>query len=461
VNVVELGAGLAAPQPEGAGALTVSQLNRLAREILEEGFPDVWVRGEVSRFLAHASGHWYFTLKDEGAAIKAAMFRGANRAMRFQPTEGMQVLARGRVSIYEQQGSYQIVVEHLEPAGEGALFAAYERLKRKLAAEGLFDRERKRPIPRLPRRIGIATSTSGAALRDILKVLQARGARVSVVIAPCRVQGDGSAEDVARALRLLDSLGDLDVVICGRGGGSLEDLWAFNEEFVARTIYEMSVPVISAVGHEIDTTIADLVADVRAATPSQAAEMVCESADVLRRQTTTALSRLRQALRSQLADTRGRLALVGPERLASRLAAHVERLSQHVDNLLQRLVRATLHEVRRRRLVVDGLVGRVSPEHLRAVARGRRERRRALVAQLGAAARLRVAAKRERLRVLVGTLEAISPEAVLERGYAILQRADGRVVRAWSDAEVGDSLRARLSKGALTVDVRERFEQKG
>jgi exodeoxyribonuclease VII large subunit len=446
-------------EPGGAreGALSVTELNRAAREVLETRLGDVWVQGEISRFSAYASGHWYFTLKDAGAAVSAVMFRGANRLCRVQPAEGMQVLVRGRVSIYEQRGTYQVVCEHLEPAGEGALFAAFERLKKKLAEEGLFDPERKRRLPLLPRRIGVATSPSGAALRDILKVLETRGARLHVVIAPCRVQGEGSAEEIAHALRLLDARGDLDAVIVGRGGGSLEDLWAFNEEAVARAIHAMGVPVISAVGHEIDTTIADLVADVRAATPSQAAELVSASALEVEEHLRVTLSRLRQSARAACGEARARLARAEPRRLASRVAGRVERLSQHVDALTLRLGRAARQEVHGRRLVLAGLARRIAPEGLAALVRLRRERLAERMARLAVAARARVLAERERTKSAARALEALSPLAVLERGYAVLRKDGGGVVRASADVAVDETLTALLHRGRLRVAVRERM----
>ncbi|HKQ97893.1 MAG TPA: exodeoxyribonuclease VII large subunit, partial [Candidatus Polarisedimenticolia bacterium] len=257
--------------------LTVAELNALVGELLRESLPAVWVEGEISNLRRYPSGHTYFTLKDDQAQVSAVLFRGQASWLKFRPEDGLKVIAHGRVGLYEARGGYQIVVERLEPAGLGALQLALEQLKARLAAEGLLDPARKRPLPLLPRRIGIVTSERGAALRDILRVLERRFAQVGVVIAPARVQGDGAAEEIAAAIAALNRLGGLDALIVARGGGSIEDLWAFNEEIVARAIAASAVPVISAVGHETDVTLADLVADLRAPTPSAAAEMVIVS----------------------------------------------------------------------------------------------------------------------------------------------------------------------------------------
>ncbi|HXG04019.1 MAG TPA: exodeoxyribonuclease VII large subunit, partial [Candidatus Binatia bacterium] len=261
--------------------LTVTQLTEQLRRTVEERFPAVWVEGEISNFRLYGSGHAYFTLKDEGAQLRAVMFRTRTRRLRFEPTDGLHVLAFGALEVYPQRGEYQLVVELLEPRGVGALQLAFEQLKQRLGAEGLFDAGRKRPLPRFPRRIGLVTSPDGAALRDMLRIIGRRFAGLSIVLAPCRVQGEGAAEEIAQGLADLNRLGGVDVIIVGRGGGSLEDLWAFNEEVVARAIAASKVPVISAVGHEVDVTIADFVADVRAPTPSAAAEMVAARRDEL------------------------------------------------------------------------------------------------------------------------------------------------------------------------------------
>ena len=272
--------------------LTVSQLSQQLAAVMEERFPAVWIEGEISNFKVYGSGHAYFTLKDEGAQLRCVLFRNRARRIRFEPRDGQHVMGFGAVEVYAQRGEYQLVVELLEPKGVGALQLAFEQLKERLQAEGLFSPGRKRPLPRFPRKIGIVTSPSGAALRDMLRVIGRRFGEIHIVVAPARVQGDGAAAEVAQGIRELNALGGVDVIIVGRGGGSLEDLWAFNDEMLARTIVASKIPVISAVGHEVDFTIADFVADVRAATPSNAAELVVKE---------------KRAVVESLADLTGRL----------------------------------------------------------------------------------------------------------------------------------------------------------
>jgi exodeoxyribonuclease VII large subunit len=442
-----------APGARAERPLSVSELNRAAREVLEVRFGSVWIEAEISGFKSWRSGHWYFTLKDRGAAVSAAMFRNDNRLCRVEPTDGMKVLVRGRVSLYEERGNYQVIVEHLQPAGEGALWQAFERLKKGLGEEGLFDADRKRELPLLPRRIGIATSRSGAALRDILRVLDTRSARLHVLVADCRVQGDGAAGEIVAAIERLERVEGLDAIIVGRGGGSLEDLWAFNEEPVARAIAACRVPVISAVGHEIDTTISDLVADLRAATPSQAAELVSASHLEMRERLTQRLGRLRQAARVTLGEARLRLERARPERLGERLRNLVERRMQHLDRLGDRLESSVRGGVRTRSLELRLLRQRLSPEHQADRVRRRGERLAETSRRLETAARSGVARRHERLRELDRALHALSPTKVLERGYAVLMTKEGLALRAASEVQVGDALQARLSRGRIDVNV--------
>jgi len=308
----------------GRAVLTVSELTARLREALEERFPAVWVEGEISNYRLYGSGHAYFTLKDADAQLRAVLFRNRMRRIRFEPTDGLHVMAFGSIEVYPQRGEYQLVVELLEPKGLGALQLAFEQLKARLQAEGLFDPARKRELPRFPRKIGIVTSPSGAAIRDMLRVIGRRFGELHIVIAPCRVQGEGAAAEIAQGLRELNGLGDVDVIIVGRGGGSLEDLWAFNEEVVARAIAASKVPVVSAVGHEVDFTIADFVADLRAPTPSAAAELVV---------------REKQAVVDALVQLRARL-----ERVAARPLRDLER---RVDELTVRLRRGMRGELSR------------------------------------------------------------------------------------------------------------------
>ncbi len=302
------------PPREKRRVYTVSELNALAQAILEESFPSVWVEGEISNLRKYPSGHTYFTLKDEAAQIAAVLFRGASQSLPFRPEDGLKVLARGRISLYEARGAFQLIVDALEPAGLGALQLAFEQLKARLLAEGLFDSARKRPLPLLPRRIGIVASLQGAALRDILKVLARRFANLEVVLAPSRVQGEGASLEIVESIRMLNHLGGIDVLILARGGGSIEDLWPFNEERVARAIAASGVPVVSAVGHEVDTTIADLVADLRAPTPSAAAEMVVQSKEELADRIGALRGRLVAAARLRLSAARDTLDEAGSAR---------------------------------------------------------------------------------------------------------------------------------------------------
>lgn len=442
-----------APGARAERPISVSELNRAAREVLEVRFGSVWIEAEISGFKSWRSGHWYFTLKDRGAAVSAAMFRNDNRLCRVEPTDGMKVLVRGRVSLYEERGNYQVIVEHLQPAGEGALWQAYERLKKRLSGEGLFDADRKRPLPLLPRRIGIATSRSGAALRDILRVLETRGASLHVLVADCRVQGEGAAAEIVAALERLQRVEELDAIIVGRGGGSLEDLWAFNEEAVARAIAGCRVPVISAVGHEIDTTIADLVADLRAATPSQAAELVSASHLEMRERLAQRLGRLRQAARAALGEARLRLERARPRQLGHQLQRLVERRMQHLDRLGARLEGAARAGLLARASELQLLRQRLSPKHQADRVRRRGERLCETSRRLEAAARAGLARRAERLRELDRALHALSPKRVLERGYAVVLTGQGRALRSARDAKIGDALHAELSHGSIDVII--------
>jgi exodeoxyribonuclease VII large subunit len=440
-----------APSPR---VWTVSALTAAIRELLEGRFADVWIEGEISNCRPWHTGHLYFTLKDEGAQIKAVMFRSAVRALRFRPEDGLGVLVRGRIGVYDPKGEYQVVCDQMEPQGLGALQLAFEQLKKRLQAEGLFEAARKRPLPALPRRIGIVTSLDGAALRDIIKVITRRHPNVSLLIRPTRVQGEGAALEIARALQAVARQPGVDVVIVGRGGGSIEDLWAFNEERVARAIALCPVPVISAVGHETDVTIADFVADVRAPTPSAAAEIVvagkgefCARIDRLTgRLTAAARSRIHRA-RSRVHQLSGRPGLASwPGRLALR-GRHVADLSHQLGRTGRALVarhERRYHELRetletfdlRRRL--GGIGARL--------ARGD--------GALRAAARAFLHRGDTRVRQQAARLDALSPLAVLGRGYAVCWSADRtRILRDAAGVAEGESVRVTLHKGEITATV--------
>jgi exodeoxyribonuclease VII large subunit len=427
--------------------LSVTQLTDKIKRLLEGRFAEVWVEGELSNFKAHSSGHWYFTLKDAGASVRCASFRTSNRSIRFRPEDGLAVRARGRLSVYEPRGEYQIIVDAMEPVGVGALQLAFEQLKRRLAAEHLFDADRKRPIPALPRRVGVVTSPTGAALRDILRVLRRRNRAVSVLIAPARVQGEGSAAEVARAVECLSDSGLVDVIIAGRGGGSLEDLWAFNEEVVARAIAASRVPVISAVGHETDFTIADFVADLRAPTPSAAAEIVAAAADDvlesvvgLRRSATSAVRYRLLAARSAVRELRHAAALRAvPNRVA--------RYAQATDEARDALVAASSGRIASSRSGLRAAVSALVAADPRRRVLEDRARVRAAASRLETLVRSAVDGRRERLALLTGTLSSLSPLDVLLRGYALVRDGRGRVVRSPADVAPGERIRVRVADG--------------
>lgn len=410
----------------------VAELNRLVRNALEAALPyEISVVGEISNLRIPASGHGYFTLKDEAAQVSAVIWRGDLARLAVAPRDGMQVQVTGRLTVYERGGNYQIVVRTIQPAGMGALHAAFQRLKRKLEEEGLFDDARKRPLPMLPRHLGIVTSPTGAALRDIINILERRFPAMPITIAPARVQGPGAAEEIAAALDLLNRATDADVIIVGRGGGSLEDLWAFNEEVVARAIARSAAPVISAVGHETDYTISDFVADVRAPTPSAAAEMVVERKDHLETMLALAGRRLGRVLRE--ATVRAR------ERIRALQANYVLREPRHAVAIFYNRL-ATLR-------------GRMT--------RGAGDAwREAQQANDAAQQRMRHALQlaRERAdgqcRRFAMQLRALNPYAVLERGYSVTRRADGVIVRRGDDVRPGMEVTTRLAKGSFTSEVK-------
>ena len=399
--------------------LTVTQLTNSLRITLEARFASVWVEGEISNFKAHSSGHWYFTLKDENAQLRAKCFRSTNTRIRFRPANGLHVRARGKLSVYAPRGEYELVVESLDPVGAGAWRVAFEQLRDRLQAEGLFAKELKRPLPVFPRRIGVVTSPTGAAIRDILNVISRRTRTVHVLFAPAQVQGDAAGPDIARAIRFINQFHEralrdgrtadlVDVLIVGRGGGSTEDLWGFNTEEVARAIRKSMIPVISAVGHETDFTIADFAADLRAPTPSAAAELVaaredqiCSALDQLGRQMT-------RLMHFRIVDFRSRV--------------QEQALSHAFDEVKSRL-------------------------------RDARARFDAASAACGATMEAHVQQGRERLALAAASLDALSPLGVLQRGYAIAQDASGKLLRDAAAVSAGDRVNVRLAKGRLNTRV--------
>jgi exodeoxyribonuclease VII large subunit len=434
--------------------LRPSQLNALARDLLEGSFPQVWVEGEISNFSRPASGHAYFTLKDDRAQVRCALFKPKAQALRFLPRDGLQVLARGRLTLYEARGDYQLVLEHMEEAGEGALRRAFEQLKARLAAEGLFDPARRRPLPAFPRRLGVITSPRGAAVRDVLSVLGRRFPLLAVDVLPVPVQGDGAAAQILDMLRRAGASGRYDVLLLTRGGGSLEDLWAFNDEALARAVAASPVPVVSAVGHEIDSSLTDFAADLRAPTPSAAAELIVpERGELLarlqqrHRQLQASLARM-GAARAQRADQAYlKLQALRPqlrlERGRSRLAA----LRRRLDLAVGRPLAAGSERVGK-------LLRRLDQAHPRRRLQDHRHRLQGLGQRLHALPPQALARHRLQLQGLARALASVSPLATLGRGYAIVQRAsDGSVLRSSAQAIVGEQLIARLAQGRLTLRV--------
>jgi exodeoxyribonuclease VII large subunit len=450
---MELAQSAALPTRPDRDIYSVSRLNREVRVLLERGFGSLWLEAEVSNFARPSSGHWYFSLKDADAQVRCAMFRQRNMLCAFTARDGQKVLVRARIGLYEPRGEYQLIVDHMEDAGLGALRRQFEELSARLKEEGLFAAGRKRPLPSLPRRIGIITSPTGAAVRDILHVLARRFPAAAVLIYPVPVQGAAAAAEIVAALETTGRRAECDVLILARGGGSLEDLWAFNDERLARAIVASPIPVITGIGHEIDFTIADFAADVRAPTPSAAAELVVPDAE----EWLTAFVRfgalLQRCMRRRLEDHRerlrwlsGRAALVSP---VARLGAQAQRLDE-LEQCLIRALRRRLQEHRERLRWLTGRAAQVSPSARLAQQRLRLQN---LDQALQRAGRQAVKSRRERLLPLLRTLNAVSPLATLERGYAIVSIEGGEILRDAAHARPGTIIEARLARGRLRAKV--------
>ena len=435
--------------------LTITELTGTIRTMLESSYPQIWVEGEISNARLWKTGHLYFTLKDARAQIRAVMFRSTVNLLRFKPENGQHVVARGRVSVYDAKGEYQIVCEHLEPHGLGALQLAFEQLRERLAQEGLFDDARKRPLPALPRKIGVVTSPDGAAIRDILSILGRRYPNAHIVISPTRVQGEGASTEIVRALKNLERVSGIDVMIVARGGGSIEDLWAFNEEAVARAVADATVPVVSAVGHETDVTICDFVADVRAPTPSAAAELVVGQLEEFTARINRQEERLMAAARVGLQQRREKVhrlerrpSFAGwPTRLAGR-GRHAAELTHRLSGLTATIVgtrvrRAHVARLRLEALTLDRRLGRIQTRLVEARAR----MSRGLSDVLGT--------RRVRLRAAAARLGALSPLGVLSRGYAVCWDAQrSSALRRATQVQVGDSVLVTLHSGELDCEVK-------
>lgn len=438
-------------------ALSVSQLNRQARTLLESHFDFVWVEGEVSNFAAPSSGHWYFSLKDGSAQVRCAMFRNRNQRVRFTPGNGDAIRLRCRVSLYEGRGEFQLIAEHLEHAGAGALQAEFEKLKARLLTEGLFNPEHKKPLPKSVNQLGVITSPTGAAIHDILTVLRRRCPAIAVSILPVAVQGEGAAAQICKAIEDAnrwhrEGKVQLDALIVGRGGGSLEDLWAFNEEIVARAIAASELPIVSAVGHEVDFSIADMVADHRAPTPSAAAELLSPDQREWQqrlRDTQTNLERLMRRKLAQAATELGHL-----RKRLKHPGAQLREQSQRLDDLEQRLILAQKNQLQRRRAELTLLQSRLrSGSPLPRLQQMQRDTGQ-LEQRLEAGMRHKLQQAGERLAHLAQMLDSLSPLGTLQRGYAIVTDGDGNVVSDAAKAAVGDELEARLGRGRLGVTVK-------
>jgi exodeoxyribonuclease VII large subunit len=444
--------------------LTVTELTESVRRAIEARFASVWVEGEISNFKSHSSGHWYFTIKDEGAQLRAKCFRSANSRIRFRPKDGLHVRARGRLTVYEARGDYELIVEALDPVGAGALQIAFEQLRDRLQAEGLFAQELKRPLPIFPGRVGIVTSPTGAAIRDILNVISRRTSTVHVLFSPARVQGEGAGPDIARAIRLINQHHEraqreqrfndfVDVLIVGRGGGSTEDLWAFNLEEVARAIRASAIPVISAVGHETDFTIADFVADKRAPTPSAAAELVAAREDQICSAIAQMGQNLTRLMRYKLVNARSRVQEQALSRAFDEVRARLRNANNSTSAAQHRLQIEANRTLRAARDRAESLNRSLAPAQLRARLAEARVRYESAYSGCNTAIEKTLEDGAQRLGLAAASLDALSPLGVLQRGYAIAQTPDGGLLRDAASLSIGDSVHVRLAKGKLTAEV--------
>ncbi|OON37561.1 exodeoxyribonuclease VII large subunit [Izhakiella australiensis] len=440
-------------QPPSGTIFTVSRLNTTVRQLLEQEMGQVWLSAEISNFSQPSSGHWYFTLKDDGAQVRCAMFRNSNRRVTFRPQHGQQVLVRATITLYEPRGDYQLIIENMQPAGEGLLQQQFEQLKQRLGAEGLFEAAHKKPLPEPARRVGVITSSTGAALHDILRILHRRDPSLPVVIYPTPVQGAEAPAAIVRAIELANLRGECDVLIVGRGGGSLEDLWSFNDERVARAIFASQLPVVSAVGHETDITIADFVADLRAPTPSAAAELVSRNQIELLRQLQSQQQRLEMAMDYYLARQNQRYA-----RLTHRLQ------QQHPQLRLARQQSALLQLQRRLADAVQRRLKRAGQQHERTLQRLNYQQPLTRISQLqqrlqqqryqlSQAIGQQLNSRRQRFASLAGQLEGVSPLATLARGFSVTTTADNKVVKKVRQLKTGETLKTRLDDGWVESQI--------
>jgi exodeoxyribonuclease VII large subunit len=437
---------------------SVSQLNREARELLEGSFFNIWVEGEISNLAKPSSGHWYFSLKDEQAQLRCAMFRGHNRQLTFKPNDGTHILARGRISLYEARGDFQLIVDHMEDAGAGALQRAFETLKARLDKEGLFALDHKRPLPTLPRAIAVVTSPSGAAIRDILSILKRRFPAIPIIIYPTAVQGQSAASQIVAAITLAGDRAikfqESDVLIVARGGGSLEDLWSFNDENVARAIYHCPIPVVSGVGHEVDTTIADYVADVRAPTPSGAAELVSPDQNEWRQTFSHYQRRLQTRQQEYQRQRQQQLQWLDKRLQQLHPGQRLQQQSQRLDDLEQRLQRSIRQRITGQEMHLKTLFSSLQRHEPLSSLRNFGLRYQHIEQRLHLQIRQCLERYGQQLKAISQTLDAVSPLATLGRGYAIIQTEDGQIVRQAASVSQGQRIHARLGSGRLhcTVD---------
>ncbi len=444
-----------APMPEDSFAseeedevYSVSDINRAIKKQLEGNFSHIWLKGEISNFKAHTSGHHYFSLKDDKAQISAVMFRGFNSRLKFKPESGMEVLVRGKITVYEPRGNYQVFCEAMEPVGAGALQKAFEQLKEKLQQEGLFDADKKQPIPAFPKEVGVVTSPTGAAIQDILNVLGRRSKRVHVTVIPARVQGEGSAQEIVRGIELANKVNQFDVLIVGRGGGSIEDLWCFNEEIVARAIFASKIPVISAVGHEIDFTIADFVADLRAPTPSAAAEVVAKSEEELQEKLKFYSRSLRLVMFQKIKNLQQQVESCKTRLLDPR--KYLRDSALRLDDWSQRLINAIQSKIKNLKLETKALrQGLKNPSD---IVRSHQQKNRSLYKLLVGQIQSRLQVSKGNFRRATSLLDSLSPLRTVDRGYAIL-RQEGKLLADVKKAKVGESIEAQLRDGFIEAKI--------
>jgi exodeoxyribonuclease VII large subunit len=446
----QLGLSFSAPERK---VWIVRDLVAAVRTRVEREYSDIWVEGEISNFRAHDSGHLYFTLKDQNSQIRAVMFRSQARLLRFRPEDGMQIVLRGRVTVFEGRGELQLSAEYLEPKGAGALQIAFEQLKAKLQSEGLFDASRKRPIPALPRCIGIVTSPQAAALRDILNILRRRHHSATILIYPAQVQGESAAADVSNGVKYFNRMKNVDVIIIARGGGSAEDLAAFNHEGLARVIAGSGIPTISAIGHETDFTIVDFVADLRAPTPSAAAELVIRSRQEIEEQAESLRLRLTRAMRYRLLIAKQTLTEAAQHGAFARMMEGINQRQQRLDDLRYGLEKGERKLIEKYRRKWEQVSAAIRHYDARRVLAGMRRDLASHATAITSAMHTILLRRRSRIEQIEHQLKALSPVAILERGYAIVFDSSGRLVKSSAQVEVGDKISARLAHGSLTAKV--------